>query len=45
MQGYIARVTSKQGAVTCTEALVNGNVTTYFGDATELTGFSPVCGL
>jgi len=34
MKGYIARVTDKQGVVKYTQALTNGNIATYFGDAT-----------
>src|SRR5262249_18013386 len=35
MKGYIARVTDKHGAVKYTQALVNGQITTYNGDSTE----------
>jgi hypothetical protein len=34
MKGYIARVTDKQGIVEYTQALANGQVATYRGDAT-----------
>jgi tetratricopeptide (TPR) repeat protein len=35
MKGYIARVTDKQGIVKYTQALVNGQIATYPGDATN----------
>lgn len=34
MKGYIARVTDKQGIVKYTQALVDGQIATYQGDAT-----------
>jgi hypothetical protein len=34
LKGYIARVTDKQGAVKYTQALTNGQITTFPGDAT-----------
>jgi hypothetical protein len=34
MKGYIARITDKQGVVKYTQALANGRIATYPGDAT-----------
>jgi hypothetical protein len=34
MKGYFARVTDKQGVVKYTQALTNGQIATYPGDAT-----------
>jgi hypothetical protein len=36
MQGYVARITDKHGVVKYTQALANGHITTYPGDATTL---------
>ncbi|MBN2130593.1 MAG: hypothetical protein JW741_13915 [Sedimentisphaerales bacterium] len=35
MKGYVARITDKQGVVKYTQALSNGQIATYPGDATE----------
>ena len=35
MKGYIARVTDQQGVVKYTQALANGQIFTYEGDATD----------
>jgi hypothetical protein len=34
LKGYIARITDTQGVVKYTQALTNGQIATYFGDAT-----------
>jgi hypothetical protein len=35
MRGYVARITDKKGVVKYTQALSNGQIATYSGDATE----------
>jgi hypothetical protein len=42
MKGYIARITDKHGVVKYTQALTNGQIATYPGDATaQTTGSGP----
>jgi hypothetical protein len=48
MKGYIARITDEQGVVKFTQALANGPIATYPGDATgqrpdpnQVWGWSP----
>jgi hypothetical protein len=48
-EGYIARITDKHGVVKYTQALTNGQIATYPGDATNLaagaaSGQSPASG-
>jgi hypothetical protein len=35
MKGYVARITDKQGVIKYTQALANGQIATYPGDATS----------
>ena len=49
MKGYTARITDKHGVVKYTQALTNGQIATYPGDATTLaagaaSGQSPALG-
>ena len=38
MEGYVARITDQHGVVKYTQALANGQIATYPGDATTLAG-------
>ena len=41
VKGYIARITDQQGVVKYTQALANGQIATYAGDATVRSALPP----